>query len=149
MRCAARKRKQWTGLGLSLVLGLGVALPAGAADEDEGAAAAISIFEIAEQYDRYMMTSGGPVKVRVRKRGIRIYRDLDPIGHWPDPSAIPTRGASSRPVDVIYHGTRDYGQPSGIVIRAVGTVPQDDSIRTHRARDPVNGSRIRYHGGFR
>ena len=148
MRCARRKQGRWAGLGLSLVLGLGVAWPAGAADGEEALAAEP---DAVEDNDRVGFSQIGvtSVEVRLREIGVRTYENLHPIDRWTDQVGLPTRGMSSRPVDIIYHRPRSYGEPSGIVTRRIATFSPDDRIPTHRVSDSVDGSPIRYHGGFR
>ena len=153
LRDERTKRSVW---GQSVVVGLclilGLALPAQGQDEPAvEETAPILVTVIPDPNDQVVILSNGvpTTEVRIRQPMVRTYEDLHPIGEWTDPASIPTRGLDSQAVDVIYHGTVDYGEPSGIRTRGIAGTRVYQPITTHRISDSPDDSRIRYHGGFR
>ena len=146
------RRRPWRATPLAgLCLSLALALPVGAqeqAPEDEGPP--LRVREVPDPNDAVVILSNGvpSTEIRIRVPGVRTYEDRHPIGERSDPASIPTRGPASQPVDVVYHGTIDYGEPSGIPTRGIGTL-EIEPIPTHGIAGPRGPSRIRYHGGFR
>jgi hypothetical protein len=147
-----RKRGAWaSAFGAGLCLTLGLALPAQAADEPAAEKTPpLEATVVPDPNDEVLILSNGvpTTEVRIRQPEVRIYEDPHRIGEWTDQASIPTRGPGSQAADIIYHGTVDYGEPSGITVRRVGS-PSSQSIRTHRFDEAVDDSNIRYHGGFR
>jgi hypothetical protein len=153
LRDERTERRAW---GRSVVIGLcltlGLALPAQGEDEPAvGETSPLQVTVVPDPNDQVVILSNGvpTTEVRIRQPEVRTHENLHPIGERTDPESIPTRGPSSQAVDIVYHGTVDYGEPSGIRTRGVVGSRSFQPITTHRISDPSDDSSIRYHGGFR
>jgi hypothetical protein len=153
LRDERTERRAWVrSVVVGLCLGLGLALPAQGQDEPvTEETPPIEVTVVPDPNDQVVILSNGvpATEVRIRQPEVRTYENLHPIGELTDPASIPTRGMSSQAVDTIYHGTVDYGEPSGIRTRGIAGSREYQPITTHGISDSPDESRIRYHGGFR